>query len=165
MRIFREQKGAITPRQEAFCTFIVTGDDQTEAYRKAFKCPTAKPSTIYTKASRLMDDERIKARIEELRAPVREKVQLTLETHLARLNTLGKAAETKENYGAAINAEALRGKAVGLYVERSELTGKNGRPLFGVTDLSDEERDARLIALLRKAQGLADARTKTKKAG
>jgi len=75
-------------------------------------------------AKDLMDNLKIASRLEELRAPVRERAQITLESHLSRLNHLSIQAEASENYGAAITAETNRGKASGLYVEKVEVDAK-----------------------------------------
>jgi hypothetical protein len=88
-----------------------------------------KAATIQQSASRLMADRKVSARVEELRKPVVEAVQVTLEAHLRRLEELSKKAEDEGKYAAAVTAEIARGKASGLYVEKAELTGKNGGPL------------------------------------
>lgn len=69
----------LTPKQEKFCQGIVKGLNQSDAYRAAFNAKRMKAKTIHENASRLMADRKIKARIDELMAPVVEKVQLTRE--------------------------------------------------------------------------------------
>lgn len=106
--------------------FYVECGNATEAYRRAFESRRASAKTINEKASRLFAMDKIQARLEELRAPVREKAQLTLEIHLAELASLRDAARAKKNYAAAISAEVARGKASGFYVERAMLTDLSG---------------------------------------
>jgi hypothetical protein len=113
---------ALTPKQEAFAQEIASGKSQADAYRSAFNAAKMKPATIYNRASELMADGEITVRVQELRAPVVEKVQLTLETHLGDLQKLRNMAVKKEQYSAAISAEIARGRAAGLYVEKSEVT-------------------------------------------
>jgi hypothetical protein len=138
----------LTEKQERFCAFYVECGNASEAYRRAYEPPTATDKSIREKASRLLAQDNIAARIEQLRAPVREKAQLTLETHLEKLASLRDKAEERENFPAAITAEVSRGKAAGLYVERAELTGKNGTPL-NPASLTPEEREREVMLLIR----------------
>ena len=75
-------------------------------------------------------------RLEELRAPVRAKAQLTLESHLARLEELSRKAEEEGQFSAAITAETNRGKASGLYTEKVDHTSSDGsmRPVATVDE-------------------------------
>lgn len=123
---------SLTPRQTAFCGFIVEGDDQTEAYRKAYKCPDASIKSITERASRLMRNSNISAMIAGLRVPVVERLQMSLESHLTELASLRDAARAKEQFSAAISAEVSRGKAAGFYVERSEVEDKSGPRVLNV---------------------------------
>ena len=82
-----------------------------------------KDGTVHQTASRLLADVDVTARLEQLRAPVRDRAQITLESHLERLNHLSLMAEQAEQYGAAIKAEESRGKVAGLYVEKIEHSG------------------------------------------
>ena len=70
----------------------------------------------------LMKNPLIAAKIAEYRAPViaaeSAYVQITLTSHLQRLDDIGKKAEAESQYGAAITAEVNRGKVVGLYVDK-----------------------------------------------
>lgn len=120
---------ALTPKREAFAQAVVSGKTQADAYRSAFNATKMKAETIQQSASRLMADSKVTARVAELRKPVVEAVHVTLEAHLKRLSELSDKAEQEGKYAAAVTAEIARGKASGLYVERTELTGKNGGPV------------------------------------
>lgn len=114
----------LTPKQEAFAIAVASGMTQADAYREAFNVkPTTKPETIQNNASRLMKDTEVSARVDELKKPIIEAAGITLESHLARLEHLGKKAEDAESYTAAISAEVARGKVAQLYTERIEHTG------------------------------------------
>ena len=120
----------LTPKQEAFAQAVASGMSQSDAYRAAYKVrPTTKPETVNQAASRLMADSNVTARVEELRQPVVEAAQITLASHLERLKALSQAAEDGGQYSAAITAEVARGKASGLYIDKTELTGKDGGPV------------------------------------
>jgi hypothetical protein len=116
----------VTPQQEIFAQAVVSGKNQSDAYREAYKVkPTTKPETVQANASRLMSDSKVSARVAELRAPVVAKAQMTLEGHLADLQMLRDKALQADQFSAAISAEIARGKASGVHVEKSEqhLTG------------------------------------------
>lgn len=114
---------ALTQKQENFCLAIVDGDNQADAYRKAYNAENMKPDTVYKRASELMDNGEVAGRIAELRAPATEKVLLTLEEHLTTLDRLRMKAEASEKFGPAIQAEVARGKAAGLQVEKQQVSG------------------------------------------
>jgi len=124
----------LTPKQEAFAQAVASGMSQSDAYRAAYKIrQDTKPDSVNQAASRVMANVKVASRVEELRKPVVEAAQITLASHLARLRALSEAAEGSAQYSAAITAEIARGKASGLYVEKTELTGANGGPVETVT--------------------------------
>lgn len=113
----------LTIKQEAFCLTYIELGNASAAYRSAYNASRMKPTTINRKAKELLDNGKVAARLEQLRAPVRERAQITLESHLERLNHLSLIAEKAEQYSAAIKAEESRGKVAGLYVEKIEHSG------------------------------------------
>jgi phage terminase small subunit len=120
----------LTPKQEAFAQAIVTGMSQADAYREAYTVgDKTKPETVQNQAYILIKRPDISARVAELRKPVVEAVRITLLSHLERLRELSQAAEKEGQFSAAITAEVSRGKACGLYVEKSEVSGPNGAPV------------------------------------
>lgn len=121
--------GALTPKQEAFAQAVASGMNQSDAYRDAYAAGKMKLTSINVNASKLVANTKVALRIAELRKPVVEAAQITLTSHLERLKVLSAAAEAGNQYSAAISAEVARGKASGLYVEKTELTGAGGLPL------------------------------------
>ena len=114
----------LTPKQEAFAIAVASGMTQADAYRSAYNVkPETKPEVTQVKASQLMADGKIRVRVEELKKPIIEAAGITLESHLARLEHLGKKAEKAESYTAAISAEVARGKVAQLYTENINVTG------------------------------------------
>lgn len=122
----------LTAKQEAFCLAYIETNNASEAYRRAYNSKNMKPETINKRSSELIQDGAITGRLEQLRAPVRDRAQITLESHLERLNHLSLMAEQAEQYSAAIKAEESRGKVAGLYVEKVDHTtnGKDMVPTF-----------------------------------
>ena len=122
---------ALTPKQEAFAQAIVTGINQSDAYRAAYKVrPGTKAESINVAASQLMADAKVTQRVAELREPVAKKAQITLESHLDDLMRLRNMAVKEKQYSAAISAEVSRGKAAGIYIEKMEHSGKDGGPVM-----------------------------------
>lgn len=133
-------ESALTPKREKFAQCVASGMDQSAAYRQAFNVRAgSKPSSINVNASKMMSDAKVRQRVEELRAPIAEAAQITLESHLADLMTLRNLAAKEKQMSAAISAEIARGKAAGVVApEKREHTGAGGAPI-AVTSVSPEE--------------------------
>ena len=134
----------LTHKQEKFCLAYIETGNASEAYRQSYNTSKMKPESINESASRLLADVKIAARLEQLREPVRERAQITLESHLERLNHLSLMAEQAEQYSAAIKAEESRGKVAGLYVEKIDHTSSDK------SFSASASQEAVLLALARK---------------
>jgi len=120
---------ALTAKQEAFCLSFVESGNASDAYRKAGYSGGMSDKTVNEAASRLLKNSKVVARIAAIRKPAADAMQMTLEGHLKRLQDLSEIAERRGQMNAAIAAEIARGKASGVHVERTELTGKGGGPI------------------------------------
>jgi hypothetical protein len=69
----------LTAKQEAFAQAIADGLGQADAYRVAYDAEGMKDSTVYSKASIMMNDGKIRARVDELKSMVVEKQLWTRE--------------------------------------------------------------------------------------
>jgi len=137
----------LTAKQEAFAlTYLETGN-ASEAYRRCYDAGRMKDETVWRKAKELMDNGKVAARLDELRAPIRERAGLTLELHLKRLADLSAKAEELGYISAAVSAEIARGKASGLCVERIE--GAAGGSLAAEIVIGPEVLDAMRSLLAR----------------
>ena len=119
----------LTQKQENFCLAYIETSNASEAYRRSFACSKSKPETINEAACRLLKNSKVAARIAAIRKPAVESAEVTLKQHLDDLKRLRDLAEASEKFGPAVQAEMARGKASGLYVDRTELTGKDGGPV------------------------------------
>ena len=113
----------LTIKQENFCLAYIETGNASEAYRRVYNTNKMKPETVNRSAKEMLDNRKIAARIDELRKPAREAAGVTLEGHLKELAELRDLAKNEGKYGPAIQAEMARGKASGLYVERSQIDG------------------------------------------
>ena len=71
-----------------------------------------------------------------------KKFEVTYDGHLAELARLREAALKKGSFSSAVNAEANRGKAAGLYIDRKII--KHGR----LEDMSEQELEAKMKQIL-----------------
>lgn len=78
----------------------------------------------------------------QLREERIRKHEVTYENHIAELARLREAALKKGSFSSAVNAEANRGKAAGLYIDRKIIkTGK-------LEDLSEQELEAKMKQII-----------------
>lgn len=99
-------------RQERFAQNLAKGMTGDEAYREAGYKPNR------NNASRLKANETIQQRVRELQDVGAQRAEMTFEGHLRKLEELREQAVADRQWNAAIQAEQLRGKANGYYVDR-----------------------------------------------
>ena len=136
----------LTEMQQRFAEFLVFGGPegpmtQTEAALAAGYSPkrarqegseltNPKHSPLVVKYIGQLKEERLR------------KHEVTYEGHIAELARLREAALKKGSFSSAVNAEANRGKAAGLYIDRKIIkTGK-------LEDMSEQELEAKMKQLL-----------------
>ena len=111
----------LTAKQEKFAQLVAEGFSTTEAYRTAYNAGNMATETVHREAHEVAKNHKVATRIDELRKPIIEKVQLTLETHLEDLKALRNMAIKEGKLSAAINAEIARGKAAGVAIDKVEV--------------------------------------------
>lgn len=107
----------LTSKQEAFAQAIVSGKNQSDAYRIAYPTGRMKGASIHRNAKALTDNTKIASRIIELRAPVIERVRYGYEQAMIEVEAALAMATKLENPSAMVAASALRAKLSGLMVE------------------------------------------------
>lgn len=110
----------LTKKQMAFVEGILEGKNGSEAYRSAFDCSRMSRGSIGAAASKLRHHPKIQMFIEAIRTGSIVNAECTLVSHLRELERLKTLCIKAGNMGAAVQAEQLRGKAVGIYVEKYE---------------------------------------------
>jgi phage terminase small subunit len=86
----------------------------------------------------------------ELKEERTSKHEVTYEGHIAELGRLREAALKKGSFSSAVNAEANRGKAAGLYIDRKIIkTGK-------LEDMSEQELEAKMKQILNDYSQIID---------
>lgn len=104
----------LTPKQEAFCLAYIETGNASEAYRQAYETEDMKSETVHRKAKELMDNGKITARIEELKAEHSERHKLTVDDLLKELEEARLLAKEKENPNAMTQATMGKAKLLGL---------------------------------------------------
>lgn len=95
------------------------------AIRSGYSAKTARVA-----GSRLLAVVAISEAIHDARKSALGDAKLSLADHVAMLSELRDKAATAEQYSAAVAAETNRGKASGLYIDRTELSGNPDRPVI-----------------------------------
>lgn len=82
-------------KHELFAQSVVELDNQSEAYRIAFPhCAKWKTDTVWQHASRLANDSKVKARIQEIRDSLAKKMMITKEEMIKTLKTISEVSIT-----------------------------------------------------------------------
>lgn len=106
----------LTPKQEAFVKSIVLdGMNYSDAYRNSYNTKGMSDKTINEKASRLKDEDKIRARIKELSAEIDSPKIMTV---TRRAEKLSEYAENAEDPNVAMKAIDLLNKMTGEYVQK-----------------------------------------------
>lgn len=134
---------ALTSKQEKFCQGIVSGLNQSDAYRSAYDVSGMLDASVNNEAYKMMQAPDITSRIDALRLPVAERLGLGLEDYLKEMIDMKDDARGDAEHSAAIKAFELVGKALGYYVNKTEISGH-----LAIEQLSDEELDKRLAEKL-----------------
>ena len=92
----------LTEKQELFVRKIIEGETQADAYRAAYSTQRMSDKTVWEKASRLMADDKVRARVKELRDQIAKESIMTAEE---RLKLLTRIARGKEKERVAIPVE------------------------------------------------------------
>ena len=101
----------LTIKQENFClTYLETGN-ASEAYRSAYKTSRMKSTTINRMAKTMMDHPKIAARLEQLRAPIVERHNVTVDSLMMELEEARQVALNAETPQASAAVTATMGKA------------------------------------------------------
>ena len=122
-----ENPDKLTRRQEIFCEYVVNGKTYSDAYREAYNPKKASNKTINEKASRLMAEDKIRARVESMRAYAREQYmqQLILDEKgvLQELSRIATGTQEYPSYDMFGN-ERLRAPTVKQRLDALEMLGK-----------------------------------------
>lgn len=135
-----EELPQLTDKQMKFCEGILSGLSQSAAYRQAYDCQNMSDNAIWCEASRLRHDSKVALWLDAARSDTLKTHECTFDGHLSELERLKGIAIRTGNIGAAVQAEQLRGKAAGHYVEQfADVTPDPLQTLNEIAKLFGEE--------------------------
>lgn len=106
-------------RHERFCQEYVVDLNATQAYiRAGYSANGAGQS-----AEKLLKKAEVAARIEELKAGVTQRLELTQEKVISDLEDLKTKAAVAGNFGPAVRATELIGKHIGMWPTKIDVAG------------------------------------------
>ena len=137
--VFGDENGPMTKTEAA----IKAGYSPKRARQEGSELTNPKLSPLVVKYMGELREERLR------------KHEVTYEGHIAELARLREAALKKGSFSSAVNAEANRGKAAGLYIDRKIIkTGK-------LEDMSEQELEAKMKQILEDYGQLIDVTPST----
>ena len=149
----------LTEMQQRFAEFLVFGGpDGPMTQTEAALAAGYSPKRARQEGSELCNPRLsplVVKYIGELKEERLRKHEVTYEGHVAELARLREAALKKGSFSSAVNAEANRGKAAGLYIDRKIIkTGK-------LEDMSEQELEAKMKQLLNDYGQIIDVTPST----
>lgn len=131
--------GFLNDEQNIFLReYFKLGRNGLAAFRIAYPNNKSQDQTARVRAYQMLKSPSISMAVAQIEKAAIQGIVLTLTDHLQNLATLRDEAKAVRQYGAAVSAEVNRGKASGLYITRTEITGKDGSPL-AITAIPTEE--------------------------
>ena len=106
----------LTAKQEQFVKNIIDGMSQADAYRNAYDTSRMTDKTVHEKASRLMADDKVRARLQELRDKIANDKVMSATRRAERLTEFA----NDEDPNVAMKAIDLLNKMTGEYVQKVE---------------------------------------------
>ena len=136
----------LTEMQQRFAEFLVFGGpDGPMTQTEAALAAGYSPKRARQEGSELCNPRLsplVVKHIGELKEERLRKHEVTYEGHVAELARLREAALKKGSFSSAVNAEANRGKAAGLYIDRKIIKTRK------LEDMSEQELEAKMKQLL-----------------
>ena len=149
----------LTEMQQRFAEFLVFGGpDGPMTQTEAALATGYSPKRARQEGSELCNPKLsplVVKYIGQLKEERLRKHEVTYEGHIAELGRLREAALKKGSFSSAVNAEANRGKAAGLYIDRKIIkTGK-------LEDMSEQELEAKMKQILDDYSQIIDVTPST----
>lgn len=137
----------LTPKQENFCLAYLETGNASEAYRRSYDCAGSSEPVINVNAKKLLDNAKITIRIAELRKPIIDRHNITVDDLLKEFDENRKIALSLETPQVAAANTSTMGKAklLGHDKQLVELTGANGGAIQVNTTITPYEAYMRML--------------------
>ena len=116
-----EEIPELDDRERRFVELVMQGKTASEAYREAFSVHHWANTAVWTEAGKLRRSPSVRLWIDQARELGLAAAGCTYEDHLNELQRLKTLALRAENFGAAVQAEKIRGEVAGHKTERVQL--------------------------------------------
>ena len=113
----------LTAKQEQFVQNIIKGMNQADAYRSAYNASKMTDKTIHEKASLLASNDKVRARLKELREQLASEAIMSAQKRLEWLTGVIKSND--ESTGDKLKAVDIMNKMQGEYVQKVEANVTN----------------------------------------
>jgi phage terminase small subunit len=123
----------LTPKQERFSTLYIELGNASDAFRQAYPNTNMKDTTINRNAFKLLENNKIIARIAELKDAHVKRHNITVDDLIAELQEARDVAKLTEKAAAMVSATMGKARLLGLDKQIHELTGKDGSPIQTAT--------------------------------
>ena len=123
----------LTLKQGAFCQAFIETGNASEAYRKAFDASRMKPETVNRSAFDLLQNPKITARLEEIRAEHAKRHEITVDTLLDELEEARQLARDTINPAAMVAATMGKSKITGFDKKVLQHQNPDGSAIVPVT--------------------------------
>jgi phage terminase small subunit len=116
------------PRWEKFASGLVAGLTQSAAYKGAYGQKTNYSVNVRSEASKLFKQPEVRLRIVELQNEVAKAAGITAQDLVKETDAIYKLAMRTRQPGAAVAAIGLKGKLLGLVIDRAEIETTQRKP-------------------------------------
>lgn len=149
----------MTPKQEKFCQLYVELGNASAAYRRSYNAAGMSAASVNRKAKELLDNGKIAARLDQLRATHAERHAVTVDDIAQMLREDREFAREHAKPSACVAATMGLAKLYGHLTDKTEVTGKNGTALMPPRT-PDEERNMLADRLREAVSRFAAAKSK-----
>ena len=111
----------LTPKQDDFCHKFLELKSASAAYRASYNAANSKPETVHRCATDLLNNPKVAARLDELRAGATKYTEITLEEVSNALRSALEMALDSGQSSAATQAAMGLGKLGGLVTDRQRI--------------------------------------------
>lgn len=122
---------ALTPKQENFCLAYLETGNASEAYRRAYDVKSMSANAIGVEAFKLLENPKITLRLSELRKPIIQRHNVTVDSLIAELEEARKLAMAIEAMAPAVSAIMGKAKLCGL--DKQVIEHRGDVPVGSVT--------------------------------
>lgn len=111
---------SLTIKQEKFAQKFVETGNASEAYRHAYNAENSKPETVWRKAVEVLENGKVAARVDELKAEHAKRHAVTVDSLTQTLREAIALANQVEQPSAIVAAVKELGTLHGIRVEKNE---------------------------------------------